>query len=183
MGTFKKREGGKEGQFQRVQLRIKRLKRIKFESVIQFSAPAVCAFKQVLNAFYNYDFAFIKEALTRISTVLLRDIAMLIGLQLVVFGALARRYQMVEGVLPQEPNCKRFLMGLSLETLLQAAVVILAAGLAGTAWAVAYWAHSGFGPIHYNGVIRVLVMSLTAIAAAIQLAAAGFLASVFTLRR
>ncbi|HEX4095651.1 MAG TPA: glycosyltransferase family 2 protein [Caulobacteraceae bacterium] len=109
--------------------------------------------------------------------------AILIGLQLVVFGALARRYQMVEGVLPPSPNFRKFLMGLSLEALLLTAVVILAAGLTGSAWAVTYWAGSGFGPIHYNGVIRVLVMSLTAIAAAIQLAAAGFLASVFTLRR
>ena len=107
----------------------------------------------------------------------------LIGVQLVVFGALARRYQMVEGVLPPTANFQKFLMGLSLEALLLTAVAILLAGLAGSAWAVTYWAGSGFGPIHYNGVIRVLVISLTAVAAAIQLAAAGFLASVFTLRR
>ena len=109
--------------------------------------------------------------------------AILIGVQLVMFGALARRYQMVEGVLPPSANFQKFLMGLSLESILQVSVVILAAGLAGSAWAVTYWATSGFGPIHYNGVIRVLVMSLTAVAVAIQLAAAGFLASVFTLRR
>ena len=107
----------------------------------------------------------------------------LIGVQLVVFGALARRYQMVEGVLPPTANFQKFLMGLSLEALLLTAVAILLAGLAGSAWAVTYWAGSGFGPIHYNGVIRVLVISLTAVAAAIQLAAAGFLASVFPLRR
>ena len=74
-------------------------------------------------------------------------------------------------------------MGLSLERILQAALVILLAGAAGVGWAVIDWAGSGFGPIHYNGVMRVLVMSLTAVAVAIQLAAAGFLASVFALRR
>ncbi len=108
--------------------------------------------------------------------------AVLIGVQLVVFGALARRYQMLEGVLPT-PRFGGFLMGLSLEPILQAALVILLGGMAGVGWAVIDWAGSGFGPIVYNVVLRVLVLSLTAIAVGIQLAAAGFLASVFALRR
>jgi glycosyltransferase involved in cell wall biosynthesis len=109
--------------------------------------------------------------------------AVLIGVQLVVFGALARRYQMLEGVLPRAQRFEKFLLGFSLEPILQAAMVIFLAGALGAGWAVFAWAGSGFGPIQYNGVMRVLVMSLTAIAVAIQLAAAGFLASVFALRR
>ena len=109
--------------------------------------------------------------------------AILIGVQLMVFGALARRYQSLEGVLPPAPRFEKFLLGLNLEPILQAASVIFLAGAIGVGWALVYWAGSGFGPIHYNGVIRVLVMSLTALAVAIQLAAAGFLASVFALRR
>ena len=109
--------------------------------------------------------------------------AVLIGVQLVVFGALARRYQMLEGVLPPAQRFEKFLLGLSLEPILRAALVIFVAGALGAGWAVFDWAGSGFGPIQYNGVMRVLVMSLTAVAVAIQLAAAGFLASVFALRR
>jgi glycosyltransferase involved in cell wall biosynthesis len=109
--------------------------------------------------------------------------AVLIGVQLVMFGALARRYQMLEGVLPRAQRFEKFLLGLSLEPILQAALVIFLAGGLGAGWAVFDWAGSGFGPIHYNGIMRVLVMSLTAVAVAIQLAAAGFLASVFALRR
>ena len=109
--------------------------------------------------------------------------SILIGVQLVMFGALARRYQMLEGVLPAAPRFQTFLLGLNLEPILQAALLIFLAGAAGAGWAVVYWAGSGFGPIHYNVLLRVLVMSLTAIAVAIQLAAAGFLASVFALRR
>jgi glycosyltransferase involved in cell wall biosynthesis len=109
--------------------------------------------------------------------------SILIGVQLVIFGALARRYQMLEGVLPPAPRFRAFLLGLDLEPILQAALLIFLAGAAGAGWAVIYWAGSGFGPIHYNVLLRVLVMSLTAVAVAIQLAAAGFLASVFALRR
>jgi hypothetical protein len=109
--------------------------------------------------------------------------SILIGVQLVMFGALARRYQMLEGVLPPTANFQKFLLGMSLEPILQAALVIFLVGAAGTAFAVVEWAGSGFGPIHYYGVMRVLVLSLTGVAVAIQLAAAGFLASVFSLRR
>jgi hypothetical protein len=109
--------------------------------------------------------------------------SILIGVQLLVFGALARRYQMLEGVLPTAPRFQTFLLGLNLEPILQAAALIFLAGAAGAGWAVVYWAGSGFGPIHYEVLLRVLVLSLTAVAVAIQLAAAGFLASVFALRR
>ena len=109
--------------------------------------------------------------------------AVLIGVQLMMFGALARRYQMIEGVLPPIANFKEFLLGLSLERILQVAVVVFLGGAAGIVWAVMHWASLGFGPIPYNLVMRVLVIALTAVAVAIQLAASGFLASMFTLRR
>ena len=109
--------------------------------------------------------------------------AVLIGVQLMMFGALARRYQMIEGVLPPTANFQKFLLGLSLERILQVAVVVFLAGAGGIAWAVMHWASLGFGPIPYNLVMRVLVIALTAVAVAIQLAASGFLASMFTLRR
>ena len=109
--------------------------------------------------------------------------AVVIGVQLMMFGALARRYQTLEGVLPPTARFQKFLMGMNLESILQVALVIFLAGAAGTAWAVASWAGTGFGAIQYHGLMRVLVMSLTGVAVAIQLAAAGFLASVFALRR
>ena len=109
--------------------------------------------------------------------------SVLIGVQMVMFGALARRYQALEGVLPPSAKFHNFLLGLSLEPILRAALVIFVAGAAGIAWAVLHWAGSGFGDLADNGVMRVLVISLTGVAVAIQLAAAGFLASVFTLRR
>jgi hypothetical protein len=109
--------------------------------------------------------------------------AILIGVQLMVFGALARRYQTLEGVLPPTARFQKFLMGMNLESMLQAALLIFVAGAAGIAWAVSIWAGTGFGALQYGSVMRVLVVSLTGVAVAIQLAAAGFLASVFALRR
>jgi glycosyltransferase involved in cell wall biosynthesis len=109
--------------------------------------------------------------------------AILIGVQLVMFGAIARRYAMVEGFLPPPRTFRPFLLGLTLETILRIAFGIFLLGAAGSALAVGRWAALGFGPILFYGVLRLLVISLTAVAVSVQLAASGFLASVFTIRR
>jgi hypothetical protein len=109
--------------------------------------------------------------------------SVMIGLQLVMFGALARRYSMIEGVLPTPNNFRSILLGMELEPILRVAGVILACGLVGVISAVMQWVGNGFGPIAYNGVMRILVISLTAVAVAVQIAAAGFLASMLNIRR
>ncbi len=109
--------------------------------------------------------------------------SVIIGTQLVMFGALARRYAMIEGVLPQPSSFKAILLGMELEPILRVAGVIFALGSIGVIAAVFRWVGIGFGPIIYNDVMRMLVISLTAVAVAVQIAAAGFLASMLNIRR
>jgi hypothetical protein len=118
-----------------------------------------------------------------VHTLVVACFAILMGAQLIMFSGLARRYSVMEGVLPTSRGARQLILGLTLESILQGALVLLVLGGAGAAWAIFGWAQSGFGPILYNNVMRLLVPSMTAMALAIQLAAAGFLASVFTLRR
>ncbi len=118
-----------------------------------------------------------------IHTLIASCFAILIGVQLVMFGALARRYAMVEGFLPPPKTFKPFLLGMTLELVLRVALVVFLGGVAGSVWAVERWAELGFGPIQFYGVMRLLVVSLTAVGVSVQLAASGFLASVFTIRR
>ncbi len=118
-----------------------------------------------------------------IHTLIASCFGILIGVQLVLFGALARRYAMVEGFLPPPKTLRPFLMGLNLEAILRVALVGFAVGVLGTVWSVERWAELGFGQINFYGVLRLLVVSLTAVAVSVQLAASGFLASVFTIRR
>jgi hypothetical protein len=117
-----------------------------------------------------------------IHTLIVSCFAVLIGAQLVSFGALAQRYAMVEGFLPAPANFQRLILGMTLEPLLRVAGVVMALGFAGCIWAVTVWAHGGFGPIVYDSVLRVLVPSLTAVAVAAQLAATAFLTSLLTIR-
>jgi glycosyltransferase involved in cell wall biosynthesis len=117
-----------------------------------------------------------------IHTLVVSCFAVLIGAQLVAFGALARRYAMVEGFVPGPANFQRLILGMTLEPLLRVAGVVMFLGVAGCVWAVTSWAQSGFGPILYDSVLRVLLPSLTAVAVAAQLAATAFLTSLLTIR-
>ncbi len=117
-----------------------------------------------------------------IHTLIVSCFAVLIGAQFVSFGALAQRYAMVEGFLPPPANFQRLILGMTLEPLLRVAGVIGLLGLIGCGWAVTTWAGSGFGPITYDSVLRVLVPSLTAVAVAAQLSATAFLTSLLTIR-
>jgi glycosyltransferase involved in cell wall biosynthesis len=118
-----------------------------------------------------------------IHTLVFSCFSILIGTQLVGFAALARRYAVIEGFLPPPSNFKAVVAGMTLERTLQLALAIFVLGAAGAGWAVWSWAETGFGPLGYDALMRVLVPSLTAVTAAVQLAASAFLASLFTLRR
>jgi hypothetical protein len=114
--------------------------------------------------------------------------AIILGVQLIMFGGLARRYGEIEGFLPPTSESvgkgfSKIVLGLTLETILRVAGVVFVAGLAGVAWAGAGWARSGFGPITDDTTMRLMIPSLTAVTVGVQLAASGFLASVFTLRK
>lgn len=123
-----------------------------------------------------------KGVVMDVHTLMIACFAVLIGVQLIVFAGLARQYSLQEGFLPG-PKYEAFFLGLTLERILQGSLVIFLAGMAGVLHAVLDWGQSGFAPILYNDTMRILVISLTGVAVSVQLAAAGFLASVFRLRR
>ncbi len=108
--------------------------------------------------------------------------ATIIGSQLVMFSALARKYAMTEGFLPPAETFTGVLRDLTLERLTQVGALLFVLGLIGSGWALERWAVNGFGPILYNGIMRVLVTSLTAIVIAVQMVAGAFLGSIFEIR-
>jgi hypothetical protein len=118
-----------------------------------------------------------------VHTLVVSCFSILIGTQLLGFAVLARRYAVIEGFLPPPSNFKGVVAGMTLEWALRLAAVVLVGGLCGAGWAVWRWAGAGFGPLGYDALMRVLVPSLTAVTAAVQLGASAFLASLFTLRR
>ena len=108
--------------------------------------------------------------------------ATIVGSQLVIFSALARKYAMVEGFLPPVSKFKRIVSILTLERMVQFGMLLFVLGVIGSLSAVYSWVASSFAPITYNGIMRTLVISLTAIVIAVQMIASAFLSSIFEIR-
>jgi len=106
-------------------------------------------------------------------------ISVLIGIQSISMGVLARRYAASRGLLPAPHRPLSVLVvGLSLERLLAFALCAFVLGAAGLAWSVAQWIAVDFGTIADPRILRTLVLSLTTLAAALQLALTAFLGGV-----
>ena len=69
-----------------------------------------------------------------IHTLVVACFLVVIGTQLVMFGALARRYAMIEGVLPDASSFKKILLGMELEPILRVAGVIFSSAHLAQAW-------------------------------------------------
>ena len=116
-----------------------------------------------------------------IHTFLVASIAILVGLQSISFGVIARRFATAYGFLPQSERSGALFGGFSLERGLLLALLIGLAGMAGLFWTISAWVSVSFGPIEYPLVLRVLVLSLTAVAVAMQIAATSFFLSIIDL--
>jgi glycosyltransferase involved in cell wall biosynthesis len=107
--------------------------------------------------------------------------ALLIGLQSVTFGILARRIGMRRGLLPARATLGFVLESFTLERMLVVALVFVAAGAAGALWVFGQWATTAFGDLISPMTPRVFALSLTGIAAGFLLGFNAFLASVIDL--
>jgi glycosyltransferase involved in cell wall biosynthesis len=113
-----------------------------------------------------------------VHSLLVAAFSTLIGMQCISFAIVARRYAATRGLLPTSPVVKRMLFPITLETVLIIAFIIGLLGLGGIVWCVAQWADAGFGPLRYGALIRVLTISITGVALALQLAFTAFLSAI-----
>jgi glycosyltransferase involved in cell wall biosynthesis len=113
-----------------------------------------------------------------IHTFLVSSVSILIGMQCISFAVVVRRYAAARGLLPRSNVVQRYLVPITLERVLLVALLIGVFGLGGLLWCVAQWADVGFGPLKYGVMIRVLTVSLTSIALALQLAFTAFLSAI-----
>ena len=115
-----------------------------------------------------------------IHTFIVACVSMLLGLQSIAFATLARRFGTNFGFAPASvQQYGGLLPKLTLERLLIISGALFMSGLLGLLWCVGSWGSTGFGPIEYTAMLRVLMLSLTAVAAAMQISFAAFLAGMF----
>jgi len=114
-------------------------------------------------------------------TFLVATIAILVGVQVVGFGVIARHFAAANGLLPRSKTLDGLMSCVSMERGLLIALALICAGLGGVAWSLWQWAALDFGPLTAPAVTRVLTLSLVLIATAVQLAFTVFLLGIIDL--
>jgi len=110
-----------------------------------------------------------------VHTFLVGCMAMLVGVQVLSFGVIARRFLERGGVLAPKARYQALMQGISLETWLRMAGLLILAGAAGFAWAAWRWSAAGFGPLNNGQLLRAMILAGCSVAAGVQLGSSAFL--------
>jgi glycosyltransferase involved in cell wall biosynthesis len=116
-----------------------------------------------------------------VHTLLFAGFFLLLGVQTVLFGVLAKAYAVGQGLQPSSPWLVRSTRWLRLEAGIVTGLTCSAAGLGLLAWAVIQWAQTDFGPLDYSRTMRTAIPGVTLGAIGFQIILASFLLGVFAL--
>jgi len=117
-----------------------------------------------------------------VHTLLVGAIGILVGVQSITFGFMARTYAMRNGIIPSSPRIEKLVGGLTLERLLILAGILIALGLSAVGWLINLWTVRDFGALDYRNAMRVLIVAVTCIVAGLQLGFAAFFMGVMQIR-
>lgn len=110
-------------------------------------------------------------------------LCLLVGVQAATYSLQVRRYASRQGYLPRHQRYGTFLDNLTLERLALAALVLFAAGCGGVAWCFIKWRGAFFGSFDSPMATRLMVLSITLLAAATQIFLTAFLGAVMDVGR
>ena len=124
----------------------------------------------------------ITRALTLdVHTMLVGCMGCVVGVQSVCFAVIARDYAIARKLIQPTQKYDQRPSGFTLERMLVVGGLIFLAGLLGLSWAFLQWSAVDFGALIYGRVLRVVIISITAMVIGAQLILSGFLAGVIAI--
>jgi len=106
----------------------------------------------------------------------------LVGIQGVSFSIVARRYAALRGFLPFTSQVRYLVETITLERVLIVAALFFLGGLGGFFYCISNWFSVHLGALEYGSLVRVLMLSGTSVAIAVQLAFTSFLAEILEIK-
>jgi len=107
----------------------------------------------------------------------------MLGLQACLFSIFTKVFGMSQRLLPRDALFERLMQIFTLERGLVLGIALIIGGLAGSVHAVVNWQSAAFGPQQPQELMRIVVPSLTAIMAGMEIVFASFFLSVLQLAR
>ncbi|MDD5586089.1 MAG: glycosyltransferase family 2 protein [Alphaproteobacteria bacterium] len=117
-----------------------------------------------------------------VHTLLVGAVGILVGVQSITFGFMARTYAMRNGIIPRSERYEKILSSFTLERLLFLAGGLIALGLFAVAVAGYRWSAVDFGALEYRNVMRLLIVAITFIVGGLQLGFAAFFLGVMQIK-
>ncbi len=117
-----------------------------------------------------------------VHTLLVGAMGILVGVQSITFGAIARTFAMHNGIIPRSSRYDKWLSGLTLERMLLLGGFLIMLGVIAVLWAAKRWTAVNFGALDYRDVMRILIAAVTLIVGGIQLGFAAFLLGVMQIK-
>jgi hypothetical protein len=118
-----------------------------------------------------------------VSTLLYAGLAIVVGLQAVYFFVTARWFGMAEGLLPDNPRLRRIVGPRTLELGVVVGLLLTAAGVGLSLYALATWNEEGFGRLDYPDILRIVIPGSTLIACGMQTVLSSLFIGTLGLRR
>jgi len=103
----------------------------------------------------------------------------ILGVQLITFGALARYYAAVSGMLPTGPRSDRIVAFCKTDRMVLVGLVLMIVGAALFAASLREWARVDFGNLVDSVVPRLVAAGLSITAVGVQISFAGFIFGIF----
>lgn len=124
----------------------------------------------------------IKGVTFDIHTLLLANVLIMLGTQIVAFALLAKQYAIKHQLLPKHTNFISLFDKISLETYLITGLCSVTIGLSGIVYSVIIWGSYNFGDLSTENMMRLLVPSITFLAVGLQIIFASFFKSIIDLK-
>jgi glycosyltransferase involved in cell wall biosynthesis len=116
-------------------------------------------------------------------TLLFASLAILLGYQSVLFAQFAKTFAVSEGLVPEDPELRRFFALVNLERGLLVGAGALLLGVVLLLTAVNQWRVAGFGALDYAHTMRFVIPGTTLTALGFQTVLASFFLSLLRMRR
>jgi glycosyltransferase involved in cell wall biosynthesis len=118
-----------------------------------------------------------------VHTLIAANVSVILGLQSLIFGVVARRFAEASGQIPSSVRFGNVLRAATLERVFLLGVVVLIGGFAGAGFSLLRWTETGFGALEYQASMRVFVPSTTAIISGFQITSCAFLLGIAGMSR
>jgi hypothetical protein len=116
-----------------------------------------------------------------LGAMLISSMAIIAGMQLVVFACFTKVFGIAEGLLPDDPKFSALFRYFTLERGVVAGLTVLLAGLCLLGTAMWDWRNSGFAEASSKEHLRLLVLGATAVVVGVQIISSSFFMSVLGL--